>query len=95
MYLAHLRELEAGHLETLSNCGRYTRDHIRLDRRDLLSWRLLRREVAEDLQRFEMAKARLREVLSLTTDPTERNRIQAEIATIESTTLRLRYEFGL
>lgn len=91
----HLRESANGSVEALTNCGRYTRDHIRLDRRDLVSWRSLRRQVAEDLPRLEAAKIRLEQVLSLTTDPKELNRISEEIATIESTALRWRDQFGI
>lgn len=95
MYQQHLRELDDGNLEPLTNCGHYTRDHIRLDRQDLLSWRVLRRQVAEDLTRFETAKVRLAQALSLVTDPTKKNEILEEIATIESTVRRSRGQFGL
>jgi hypothetical protein len=95
MYERHLRELDDGKLESLTNCGQYTRDHIRLDRQDLLSWRLLRRQVAEDLRGFETAKARLTQTLSLVTGPTNKNKILEEIAAIESTVRRSREQFGL
>jgi hypothetical protein len=95
MYEQHLRELDDGTLESLTKCGHYTRDHIRLDRQDLLTWRLLRRQVAEDLPRFETAKARLTQTHSLVTDPTKKSEILEEIAAIESTVLRWRKQFGL
>jgi hypothetical protein len=95
MYLEHVRESEDGHLEPLTNCGRYTCDHIRLNRADLVSWRRLKLQIAEDLLRFETVKTRLDRMLPLTTDATERSRILTEIATIESTALRLRRQFGM
>jgi hypothetical protein len=40
MYAEHLLEdKQTGKLLPLSNCGRYTRDHIKLDRSALVKWR--------------------------------------------------------
>ena len=52
MYVDHLQEMPDGRLQPLTTCGRYTRDHIRLGRRDLLNWRQLRRQRAQELETF-------------------------------------------
>jgi len=39
LYVHHLREREDGAVEGLTDCGRYSSAHIRLDRRDLRTWR--------------------------------------------------------
>lgn len=43
-YLHHLRELEDGDVEELTECGAYSNSHIRLDRSELRRWRRLRSE---------------------------------------------------
>ena len=95
MYLDHLRECVDGNLEALTNCGRYTCGHIRLNRQDLLTWRSLKRQVADDLLRFETAKMRLEQALSSLSDAAQRTTIDDEIKAIELTTLRWRDQFGL
>jgi hypothetical protein len=95
VYLEHLRESDDGNLEPRTNCGRYTCRHIRLDRPDLLYWRRMRRQVAEDLSRFEAAKTRLARMPWRTADPADRSGIQDEIAAIESMILGSRERFGL
>jgi len=95
MYLDHLRESDNGNLEPLNDCGRYTCEHIRLNRLDLLNWRRLKRQIADDLTRWEDSRMRLEQLLSLTTDPAEKTKILDGIAAIESAVLRSREQFGL
>jgi hypothetical protein len=95
MYVEHLRELEDGNLEPLTNCGQYTCGHIRLNRQDLLSWRQLRSQVARDLIKLGATKERLEELLRLAIDLTKKSKILEEIATIESLASRGREQFGL
>lgn len=95
MYLDHLRESDDCNLGSLTNCGRYTCEHIRLNRLDLLNWRRLKRQVADDLLRFETSKIRLEQALSSMTDPAQQAKIHHEMAAIETTVLRWRDQFGL
>src|SRR5580698_9309861 len=39
MYVEHFRETADGVLEAITNCGRFTGDHIRLYRPELVKWR--------------------------------------------------------
>ena len=64
MYLVHLSERQDGKLDALTDCGRYTRDHIRLERPVLAEWRRTRRTALEEIPVLEAALARL-ELLAL------------------------------
>jgi len=83
MYLSHLQEGADGRLEALTNCGRYTRDHIRLDRPTLVEWRQARRVVSEKLPTLESALARLREFADSESDPSKREIALQEAAVLE------------
>jgi hypothetical protein len=95
MYLVHLSESDDGDLEPRTNCGQYTCRHIRLNRPDLLSWRRLRRQVAEELLRVETANIRIKLGVSQAIDPSERVEILKELEGIESMIRRSREQFGL
>lgn len=95
MYSEHLRELEEGTLESLDNCGRYTCDHIRLNRPDLSQWRRLRRQIAIELNQFEAIKETLQRQLARTANPAEVQGISMEVALIETTVKRHRAQLGL
>lgn len=79
MYVDHLQEMPDGKLQPLTTCGRYTRDHIRLDRRDLLNWRQLRRQRAQELETFARTATRLEALLSGEPDPVKQSQIREEI----------------
>ncbi len=49
IYGVHLLEQEDGTLECLTNIGRYTFEHVRLDREDLVDWRRERKKALEDI----------------------------------------------
>jgi hypothetical protein len=53
MYFQHLQEGKDGELQPLTDCGLYTRDHIRLNRAVLLEWRRLRRRVSAEVAILE------------------------------------------
>jgi hypothetical protein len=82
LYAGHLREMPDGMLQPLTACGRYTRDHIRLERRDLLSWRRLRRQMGQDLLTFARAASRLEALLAAEPDLVVRGQIREEIDTL-------------
>ena len=69
MYQNHLRELEDGQLEALTACGRYTKDHIRLNRADVLEWRRRRRKAQTELSLFVSLK-----------DELEKLRVEAKVS---------------
>ena len=50
VYNHHLRIRNTGQLEALTNCGEYTRDHLRLNRTTLVIWRRERRKLLEDIK---------------------------------------------
>lgn len=53
MYSEHLQEMPDGKLRALTHCGRYTCDHIRLNRPDLLLSRRDKRRAAVQLRELE------------------------------------------
>jgi hypothetical protein len=57
MYVVHLSERQDGKLDALTDCGRYTRDRIRLERPVLAEWRRTRRAALEDIPVLEAALA--------------------------------------
>jgi hypothetical protein len=61
-YVHHLRELEDGDVEELTECGVYSNSHIRLGRPELRRWRRLRNQARQDLPKLT-AVARLLEQL--------------------------------
>lgn len=84
MYEEHLRELQNGSLEALDNCGRYTCDHIRLNRPDLVLWRQWRIEVSRDVRVFKEMQRYLEGRLAFVSDPAEKDVIERTLALIAS-----------
>ena len=95
MYLVHLREMSDGRLEVLSVCGEYTRMHLLLDRPALVSWRRLRRQIADELRTFNSIKERLASLLATETDVAKQREIRNEILTIELAISRSQEGFSL
>lgn len=79
MYFEHLQEMPDGKLRPLTSCGRYTSDHIRLNRSDLLNWRQLRRQMAQELETFARAASRLETLLVGELDLVKHGQIRKEI----------------
>ena len=64
MYQEHIRETPDGTLNVLTSCGRYTCQHIRLDRPSLMAWRRMKLEKAEERRQLEQLKSMLELELS-------------------------------
>jgi len=79
MYVQHLQEMPDGTLQPLTTCGRYTGDHIRLNRRDLLNWRQFRRQRMQELEMFARTASRLEDLLVAEPDLGNRSQIREEI----------------
>ena len=95
MYVEHLRESSDGRLEPRTACGQYTRDHIRLNRWDLLRWRQLRHEIAVELRRLESLKKFLGDMLTTITDTVIKDDIREHLVAIEAMIVRGREQFSL
>jgi hypothetical protein len=95
MYVEHFQEMPDGQLQPLNNCGRYTGEHIRLNRRNLLSWRQLRRQMAQDLQILAHAASRLEAGLAAQLSLTNQNQIREEIETLNAHIARVSQRFAL
>jgi hypothetical protein len=68
LYAEHVQELDDGSLDSLTPCGLYSNSHIRLDRKELRSWRRLRVEAQADLRWLPPVAQKL-ERLASETDP--------------------------
>lgn len=96
MYVEHLRELDDGKLKELTRCGEYTRDHIRLDRPDLVLWRKLRRKCAEELPKLEALRAQLEVALEKGfDDKSAENEVKQKIAALASSIARDKRRYSL
>ena len=82
-------------LQPLNNCGRYTGEHIRLNRRDLLLWRQLRRQMARDLQTLARAASRLEARFAAELDLVEQSQIREEIEALNAHIARVSQRFSL
>jgi hypothetical protein len=94
-YVHHLREVEDGGVQEVTECGIYSNGHIRLDRTALRKWRCLRREARQDLPRLA-AVARLLEQVVSSSDRPDRDdaagRLSAVRRRIEESKLRFSIE---
>jgi len=95
MYVSHLEEAADGRLHALTTCGEYTRVHIRLNRRDVVSWRLERRSAASDARILENTVSRLENLLATDSDPAVRDEVRQELDTVRLQIARLRERFSL
>jgi hypothetical protein len=55
VYRDHLKIQKNGKLKSLTLCGAYRRDHLRLDRTLLIQWRTERHQLLQDMQETEDA----------------------------------------
>lgn len=83
MYVTHFREGADGQLEALTNCGRFTDQHIRLYRPSLVRWRQTKRIVSQQLATLANATARLRDVADLEGNYSRREIVLHEVAVLE------------
>jgi len=95
MYIEHLREQNDCKLEALTQCGEYTRDHLRLNRPDLLRWRSGRRTAAERTRLFKKIKQDFIGLLDSAMDAAVQAEIRKKIEAIEDEISHLRQEFSL
>jgi hypothetical protein len=79
MYVEHLQEMPDGRLQPLTSCGRYTGEHIRLNRQALLAWRQIRRQMAQELQVLARVASRLEALLAGEADPVKQSQIREEV----------------
>jgi len=93
MYVEHLQEMPDGKLQPLTACGRYTRDHIRLDRRDLINWRQLKRQMAQELHILARAVSRLEAQFVADLDRVDQSQIRKEIETLNTQITRVSQRF--
>ncbi len=84
MYVRHLEERQDGTLRVQTNTGRYTCDHIRLNRPALLEWRRARRTIAADLPILQLLKEHLRSALQTAPEPGLHEDLVQQIAALDS-----------
>lgn len=80
-YVHHFCERENGDLDGLTECGNYTRGHIRLGRPDLRRWRVGRSQAQRDLPLLASVARYLEQLVSATTGP-DREAAAAQLAAI-------------
>jgi hypothetical protein len=96
MYTEHLQEdRTAGKLLPLTNCGRYTCDHIQLNRPVLLTWRQNRRTAANDLHILEKTVNDFQFLLENEERPELRKEIDLKIEAIRSKVALVRRLYSL
>jgi hypothetical protein len=91
-YGLHLQEAHGGIVKALTNAGRYTSDHIRLNRPDLKDWRLRREKARKDLPEFEALAERL-EGLQSTLDSASEKEASRQLRAVREYTDELRRSF--
>lgn len=94
-YVHHLRELEDGVVQEVTECGIYSSSHIRLNRDVLRRWRRLRTEARQDLPKLA-AVARLLEQIVVSSDPSERDEAAERLSAIRRRVeeSKLRFSIG-
>ncbi|MGO4882798.1 MAG: HNH endonuclease [Bryobacteraceae bacterium] len=95
MYVEPLREMTGGQLLPLTNCGAYTRDHIRLNRQSLRDWRQFRQRTAAELQTLTRTVERLELQFLLEADLANRRQIREEIEALNKRIARDREQFAM
>jgi len=93
-YLHHLRELEDGDVEELTECGAYSNSHIRLDRSELRRWRRLRNQARQDLPRLT-AVARLLEQLVATSEGPDHDETSSQLSAVKRRIEESRVRFSI
>jgi hypothetical protein len=93
MYIEHLEEIQGGELRPKTNIGAYTRDHIRLNRPDLIMWRQTRMQIAAELRAFEDIAVRIRGLMDMASVGAEREKMQEEVGVLEASIARLRQQY--
>jgi hypothetical protein len=95
MYVEHFKEMPDGKLQSLNHCGLYTRDHIRLNRPDLLAWRRLKLKQAQDLQTLASAADRLEVLLLAKASHVHQDQIREAITTLKARIAADRQRFDM
>ena len=75
-----------------TNCGAYTRDHIRLNRPDLVAWRQTRAQIAAELTQLEKLAQTLRQTILNSPDAVGDELVE-KLAALESQIARLRKQY--
>jgi hypothetical protein len=83
MYVDHFKETADGGLEALTNCGRFTHDHVRLYRPELVEWRRAKRIASEEVATFEKAVENLKILASRDTNILKRESILQQVAALQ------------
>jgi uncharacterized protein (TIGR02646 family) len=81
-YVHHLRECGDGTVEPLTECGSYSNGHIRLYRKDVRNWRLLRSQARRDLPLLTGVAHALEQYVSSSEGPA-RERAAEQLAAIK------------
>jgi hypothetical protein len=93
-YAVHLQEAFGGIVDALTNSGRYTSDHIRLNRPDVKDWRLRREKARRDLPRLE-ALAEMLDALRSTLDSAAGSEASQQLKAVREYIDELRRSFRL
>lgn len=79
VYRDHLREREDGTLECLTPCGKYTHEHLDLDRDERINWRRDRREARVYLAEIDGMIINLQKAKAITgLTPAEKRRLRRD-----------------
>ena len=98
MYAEHFEEMPDGTLLALTNCGRYTGAHIRLNRPGPRNWRRQRRRMAGELQIITHAVSRLEALIAVEgglLKQQQLRQLRIEIETLKDRVARDRERFAL
>lgn len=95
MYLVHLRELDDAKIEALSNCGRYTSEHIRLNRPDIVYWRRQRRQFLVELPILEKLKTDVEAQFKVSKTGSDLDELRNKLAALEAVIALDRRRFSL
>jgi hypothetical protein len=82
-YEEHFREKADGGLEKLTNCGRYTSDHIRLDRPEVCKWRQSRRQARLDMPTLRELEKELLYSLDFARSLADRDAIERRLEVLQ------------
>jgi hypothetical protein len=90
MYARHLNEGQDGTLQVQTNTGRYTCDHIRLNRPAILEWRRERRRIVAELPILQLLRESLSSALRNATESGLQEDFVRKIEAVDSTIAQLR-----
>lgn len=95
MYLTHLQDVEDGHVRALTACGEYTWEHIGLNRPDVVSWRLEKRQARTELRDLGTLLVHLESLAAAGLDPAVQEEIRNGLAALQFQITQVRVRFGL